>query len=213
MLPRMDQNTSLIEQGLEHLRQDLLDLLGGANLHLQPETISAYLRARLRAQLKRLETILRRLILLLALTLDLAPVRPRATRQAVSVPGGVEDVTASFRAHLPKQYRMALIPRPFGPPGTFGALASARCSGPVPAMPLMVQAAVLLNIMKQPEPAARRMARMIERMKRRGEAKPYCLPIASRNQLRPEMALIAGAVTLAVNAGLADWPVRLPDTG
>ncbi len=153
MLPRMDQNTSLIEQGLENLRQDLLDLLGGANLHLQPENISASLRARLRAQLKRLETILRRLILLLALTLDLAPVRPRASRQAVSVPDGVEDVTASFRAHLPTQYRMALIPRPLGPPGVFGALASTRHSGPVPAMPLMVQAAVLLKIMKQPAPA------------------------------------------------------------
>lgn len=212
----MDDQTSLLEQGFENLRLDLLDTLGGANVHLQPETIPRSLRARVRAKLKVLEAILRRLILLLAMTLDLAPVRPRAPRDAAAVPKGVpegvEDVTASFRAHLPPQYRMALIGRPLGPPGDFDALKAARLSGPVLAMPLLRHAAVLLQVIKQPDGAARRMARLIERMKRRGETKPYCLPLAGRTRLGPELALISGAVRLQVNAALADWPDNVPDT-
>jgi hypothetical protein len=61
------------------------------------------------------------------------------------------------------------------------------------------------------------MARLIERMKKRGEMKPYCLPLERRHTLRPELALLTGAITLQVNAALADWPVPVkpasgPDT-
>ena len=126
----MDDQTALLEQGFTGLRNDLLDTLGDANLHLQPETITRTLHARVRAKLKVIETLLRRLILLLAMTLDLAPVRPRAARPAAPLPEGVEDVTASFRAHLPPQYRMALMPPPSRAPGEISALATARRTGP-----------------------------------------------------------------------------------
>lgn len=213
----MDNQTSLLEQGFEDLRNDLLDTLGEANLHLQPETITRTLHARVRAKLKVIETLLRRLILLLAMTLDLPPVRPRAVRPAAPLPEGVEDVTASFRAHLPPQYRMVLMPPPSGVPGEFSALAPARRTGPILAMPLLRRAAGLLKVMKQPDAAARRMARLIERMKKRSDARPYCLPIAGCHRLRPELALLAGAIRLQVNAALADWPVAVrpmsdPDT-
>jgi hypothetical protein len=213
----MDDQATLLEQGFADLRIDLLDTLGEANLHLRPETITRTLHARVLAKLKVIETLLRRLILLLAMTLDLAPVRPRAVRPAAPLPEGVEDATASFRAHLPPQYRMALMPPPAGLPGDLGGLKSARQSGPVLAMPLIRRAAVLLKIMKQPDAAARRMARLIERMKNRGDTRPYCLPLADRHRLRPELALLAGAVRLQVNAALADWPVPVrpvsgPDT-
>jgi hypothetical protein len=218
----MDDQTSLpepglLEKGLADLKDELYDTLGNANLHLQPETITRCLHARVLAKLKMLETILRRLILLLAMTLELAPVRPRAARTVTPLPDGVEDVTASFRAHLPARYRMALMPRPPGLPGDFTSVRTARRSGPVLAMPLLRRAAGLLKVMKHPEAAARRMARLIERMKKRGEMKPYCLPLERRHTLRPELALLTGAITLQVNAALADWPVPVkpasgPDT-
>ena len=213
----MDDQTALLEQGFTGLRNDLLDTLGDANLHLQPETITRTLHARVRAKLKVIETLLRRLILLLAMTLDLAPVRPRAARLAAPPPEGVEDVTASFRAHLPPQYRMALMPPPSRAPGEISALATARRTGPVLAMPLLRRAAGLLKVIKKPDAAARRMARLIERMKTRGDVRPYCLPIAGRHRLRPDLALLAGAIRLQVNSALADWPVPVrplsgPDT-
>nr|WP_321439859.1 hypothetical protein [uncultured Hyphomonas sp.] len=208
----MDDQTDLLEQGFTGLRNDLLDTLGEANLHLQPETITRTLHARVRAKLKVIETLLRRLILLLAMTLELAPVRPRAARPAAPLPEGVEDVTASFRAHLPPQYRMVLMPPPSRAPGEFSALAPARRTGPVLAMPLLRRAAGLLKVIKQPDAAARRMARLIERMKTRGDVRPYCLPIAGRHRLRPDLALLAGAIRLKANAALADWPDNVPDT-
>ncbi|MEO1965194.1 hypothetical protein [Hyphomonas sp.] len=213
----MDDQTDLLEQGFTDLRNDLFDTLGEANLHLRPETITRTLHARVLAKLKVIETLLRRLILLLAMTLELAPVRPRAARLAAPLPDGVEDVTASFRAHLPPQYRMVLMPSLSGTPANISGVKTIRQSGPVLAMPLVRRAAGLLKVLKQPDAAARRMARLIERMKKRGEARPYCLPLAGRHRLRPELALLAGAIRLKVNAELAAWPVPVkpvsgPDT-
>lgn len=209
----MDDQTDLLKQGITDLRNDLFDTQGEANLHLRPETITRTLHARVLAKLKVIETLLRRLILLLAMTLELAPVR----RRAAPLPDGVEDVTASFRAHLPPQCRMVLMPSPSGTPANISGVKTIRQSGPVLAMPLLRRAAGLLRIMKQPEAAARRMARLTERMKTRGEARPYCLPLAGRHRLRPELALLAGAIRLKVNAELAAWPVPVkpasgPDT-
>ncbi|WP_394705951.1 hypothetical protein [uncultured Hyphomonas sp.] len=213
----MDDQTDFLEQGFDDLRNELLDTLGDANLHLQPETITRCLHSRVRAKLKVLETLLRRLLVLLAMRLDLAPVRPRAARPASPLPEGAEDVTASFRAHLPPQYRMVLMPRPLGPPGNFNSLKAVRQTGPALAMPLLRRAAVLLRIIKQPEAAARRIARLIERMRARGDTKLYCPPLAGRHRLRPELSLLAGAIGLQVNAAMADWPVPVrpicdPDT-
>lgn len=130
---------------------------------------------------------------------------------------GLLDTLGEANLHLPPQYRMVLIPPPSGAPADFSALATARRSGPVLALPLLRRAAGLLKVIKQPEAAARRLARLIERMRKRRDARPYSLPIAGRHRLRPEPALLAGAIRLQVNSALADWPVQVrpfsdPDT-
>ena len=169
------------------------------------------------AKLIVIETLHLRLILLLAMTLELAPVRPRAAKPAGPLPDGVEDVTASIRVHLPPQYRIVLMPSPSRTPANISGEKTIRQSGPVLAMPLLRRAAGLLKVMKQPDAAERRMARLIERMKKHGEARPYCLPLAGRHRVRPELALLAGGIRLKVNAELAAWPVPVkpasgPDT-
>jgi hypothetical protein len=200
----MDQQSTFLQQGFDQIQIDLLDTIGKANLHLKPETITRSLRARVRARLKMLETILRRLILLLAASLTLDPVKPRPPAPAAPSCEGVEDVTASFKRHI-KLYRMALMGRPPGPVGNFPETRRIAPKGPVPAAPLLMQAAVLLRIMKHPDAAARRMARLLDRMRKRGEGRPHCAPLAGRHRLGPELGLIASLLTAHVKTALENW--------
>lgn len=203
----MDAPDDFLTHGLERVRSDLVDLFGATKLHLKPETVTRSLSARVRARLKMLETLLRRLILLLAMTLTPAPAKPGTPRAQASVPDGVEDVTASFLAGR-RIYRFALMGRPLGVSGVFPDMARSP-SGPVPAAPLLARIAALYRVLKKPEAAALRLARQIRRMKARGEARPYCLPMAGRHRLPRELALLAGALRTHVNQALAGWD----DTG
>ena len=209
---RMSETGDFLQQGFRQAELELVDIVGSANLHLKPETVTRSLRARVRARLKALETILRRLILLMAMALDLAPVKPQAARAAAPLPEGVEDVTASFRAHL-TLYNMALMPGATvrletGPVRPFPD-SSRTFSGPFPAAPLLARASALFRLLKAPEAAARRMARLLDRMKRRGEGRPWCLPMTRRHLMAPELALLAGVLPGLVNTALEAWA----DTG
>lgn len=205
---RMNDADAFLTQGLEQAWFELADIVGGANLHLKPETVTRSMAARIRARLKALETILRRLILLMAMALDLAPVRPRPARGATPLPDGVEDVTASFLRHL-NHHRIALMGRVLRAPGAFPEATSVRPGGPAPAAPLIAHAAALLRILNKPEAAARRLARQVQRMKARGEGRPYCLPMVRRNRMQSELALLAGVLPGLVNTALEAWD----DTG
>ena len=200
----MDDTSAFLKQGLEQAQLELADIVGGANLHLKPETVTRSLGARIRARLKALETILRRLILVMAMALDLAPVKPRARQASAPVPEGVEDVTASFRAHTRPARRFTLMPRPLGAPGTLPQ-ASSMPPGPVPAAPLLAWAKSIYLVLNDPDAAARRMARAVQRLKTRGEGRPYCRPMTGRHRMRPQLALVAGVLPGLVNRAFEAW--------
>ncbi|KCZ63484.1 hypothetical protein L53_09445 [Hyphomonas sp. L-53-1-40] len=73
---------AFIEQGLKAAQGAVLDVRAQAGLHLEPDSVSRRVRARVRGRLKAIETIVRRLIILMAAALDLPPLRspPRARR-------------------------------------------------------------------------------------------------------------------------------------
>lgn len=200
----MDQADAFLAQGFEQAGFELADIISGANLHLKPETVTRSMAARIRARLKALETILRRLILLMAMALDLAPAKPRVPQAGASLPEGVEDVTASFRMYL-KTRRFMLMPPAMRAPGHFPETRPTRPPGPVPAAPLTAWAATLYRVLKNPEPAARRLARTVARMQKRGEGRPYCRPMARRHRMQPELALVAGVLPGLVNRALEAW--------
>ena len=73
----------------------MTNIAGQANLHLRPETLTKSARSRCMGRFGALMTVIRRLILLMALRVELSPLRQR-TKQSASAPDSVEDVTASF---------------------------------------------------------------------------------------------------------------------
>ena len=184
----MNATDDFISHGLEQARYALLNVRNLTDMVRAPVTLRRGVAQRAASRLNVLEVIVRRLVLLLALGLRLAPVRPRFPTSTAPLPHGVEDVTHTYPA-LPAPHRLALAGRavPVWGDDPFGPLSGcARDCGPVPAAPLF--------------------ARSLDRLKRKGEATPACLLTGSAFRLRPELGLIARALSGMVTAALGTWP-------
>ncbi|KCZ53066.1 hypothetical protein [Hyphomonas pacifica] len=215
----MSEMSGFIEQGLEAARKALFSVRGDANLHLEPKTVTKSLRAKVRGRLKAIEVIVRRLILLMALGLDL-PARALGQKRdclgAVSgqsaLPDGVEDVTQSFRALAPPEYRLRLIgartPYMEDWREAFAGQGAARLvpGGPVSAAPLLAHIIALHRVLKKPEAAAKRVARQLQKLKQGGEPRPICPPAQGAFRLGAELGLVATSLPGFVTRALADWP-------
>ncbi|MEZ5998444.1 MAG: hypothetical protein R3B98_07105 [Hyphomonas sp.] len=192
----------------EQARLALTDVIGKANLHLKPVTLTRRLARRTRVRLRLLESILRRLIVLLALSLSTAKsssstLESSASHRPVIVPEGVEDVTGSF-PRLPR-YRLHLLGRMtwYRLDGAGFPEGLPRKTGPVPALPLMVHASALLDLLRHPDRYAARLARRLGREIGKGMARPACLPLAGLHRLRPELGIVATGLPAMIAAA---WP-------
>ena len=94
----MDAQTDILKRGLEHAGRAVLDASALANLHLGPKVIGRGVAQRISGRLRMLEPIVRRLILVLALNLTLAPAAPRAARPSRTCP--TASNSPSFRAFI-----------------------------------------------------------------------------------------------------------------
>ena len=207
-------------QGLAAAREAVLDVRAQAGLHLAPVHVTKRLRARVRGRLKAIETIVRRLIFLMAAALELPPLPPvRTGGEAVSAAppppapgGGVEDVTESFRAVLGPVCRLRLLGRR-APclmewPEVFAGKGGAqtRDAGPVLAAPLIARIAALHRLLKTPDAAAKRLARHLAGLKVRREPPPVCPPMPGLFRLGAELGVVAAALPGLVSRAVADWP-------
>tara|TARA_R110002050_G_scaffold179856_1_gene313404 strand:- start:184 stop:816 length:633 start_codon:yes stop_codon:yes gene_type:complete len=209
----MNATDDFIAHGLEQARYALLNVRNLTDMVRAPLTLRRGTAQRARARLKLLEVIVRRLVLLLALSLRLAPVRPRAPGPATPLPHGVEDVTHTYPA-LAAPRRLRLAGRAVDPcsASPFGLFPCAFRTGPVPAAPVFARIIALHRVLVAPEAHARRLARTLDRLKRKGEPRPSCLPVTGAYRLRPELGLVASALPGLVNAGLESWPEWRNDT-
>ena len=209
----MSATDDFISRGLQQAEYALLNVRNLTDMVRAPLTLRRGVAQRARARLKMLEVIVRRLVLLLALSLRLAPVRPRAPGPATPLPPCVEDVTHTYPA-LAAPRRLLLAGRAVDPCAAppFGLFPCSFRAGPVPAAPVFARIIALHRVLAAPEAHARRLARTLARWKKKGEPRPVCLPVAGAYRLRPELGLIASALPGLVTAALGSWPGRGIDT-
>jgi len=198
----MTDHTAFLEQGIRAALYALADTASRANLHLKPAAITRTVKRRCVAEMKVIAVLVRRLIMLMALSIQLSPLKPRAPKTPAPRIEGVEDVTASFG---PQPSGFSLAPPKAGPPigclnGTY--LVPARS---VDAAPVIARLVALIRILKDPEPHAKRLARTIQRWQAKGEARPYVMPMARRNRLDPELGLVASLLPQLLNQALKGW--------
>ncbi|HPE49667.1 MAG TPA: hypothetical protein PLR76_14785 [Hyphomonas sp.] len=189
-----------ISFALHEVRRGLAEAVVAAGLHLKPDTLAQAAARRVKARMKELEIILRRLIVLIALSLTLAPAKPRAPK-----PKDAEAEPVLTKSQPLWNFALAgetVVCSLDGPafPGIAG-----HVSGPAPAAPLLRRFDALARILRAPERYARRVARVLERRRRAGEALPICQPSTGTHRLRPELGAIATGLPAMLAAAFQRW--------
>ncbi len=162
-----------------------------------PETISQSVNRRVRAELKRLAILLRRLIFLEALQMELAPLPPRMGR----------NYYASEKPDADYRYVFTMVPAPSRPcPHFMKGPVTVPVRGPVPAAPLIARWQAMLDTLKHRKRRAKCLARTIQRWQAAGEARPHVPPIPNRHRMPAALGIVSGGLTVQLIDALKRWP-------
>ena len=190
-----------LNQAWNTLAHALADAAIAADLDLQPATLAKSVKRRCLAELRRLETLIRRLIFLMALSVELAPILPREGRNYFRE----EDAVPSPRK---RSFRIASAASGAFR-GSVEGVSGGLQPGPVDAAPVIARWTQLTRVWQSRERRAKLLARTLQRWQVKGEPKPYVLPMARLHRFSPELGLIASALPMLINKALIRWP----DTG
>jgi hypothetical protein len=168
-----------------------------AGLREVPETISKTVKRRCQAELKGLGILLGRLIFLMALHVQLAPVKPR--------PGS--NYFEKTEGETKSKYTFSLVPTQAGEaPDFLHGPIIVPTRGPVLAAPLIDRWQAMLEALQGAERRARRLARTLQRQQAQGAPKPYIVPIPKTHAMHRAVALVSGGLTVQLIEALREWP-------
>jgi hypothetical protein len=193
----MTERTDFFSQAFYTIARAIAEAGVNVDLFKNPQTIAKSVNRRVRAELKRLAVLLRRLIFLAALQMELAPLKPRVGSNYYE-PKKEDAVYRYIFAMVPAPSRSCphFLKGPVTPP----------TRGPVPAAPLIARWNAMLDTLKYHKRRARRLARTIQRWQAAGEARPHVPPIPNAHRLPAAIALVSGGLTVQLIEALKDWP-------
>ena len=203
----MNAQANILERGLEQAALAVLGASALGNLHLEPSHIGRGLAQRISGRLRQVESLVRRILFLMALRLAYVPVpkADAAPRPAPALPDGVELV------EFPRvtMRRLSLLPpkRAFGTDAQFPDTLQARLrpGGPVSPARLVQRIAALRRVFKDPDGHVKRLARHLYRLKSAGEPRPMIGPADSAYRLSPELGALATLLPSQIHAALDGW--------
>ncbi len=197
-LSAMTQFSDFIIHAYKTIARAVAEAGVNADLFKQPELISKTVKHRVSAELKRLAVLLRRLIFLMALQVELAPLVPRLASNYFEKTEGEPKARKAFFSVLP-------VPAGEAPDFLHGPI-TVPTRGPVPAAPLIARWEAMLETLKFCRRRAKCLARTIQRWKADGEARPYIAPIPRTHAMPAALALVSGGLTVQLTQALRDWP-------
>lgn len=101
----MTQPSAFLTHGLAEAQSALAGIADRIQAHLNPVTLARTLAQRAVAELARLEVIVRRLLTLMALVIELSPVRPRAAAPLLARLAALQQVLAAPDTHARRLVR------------------------------------------------------------------------------------------------------------
>lgn len=214
----MQDTSSFVAAGLRALHEEMADLGFMAGLSSGDGGLGRRLYAQLRARLILIEILLRRLLVLMAASIEVS-VKTRAPHPHPVIPeaaqplsGTSSNETAPSHPKNPRKRGFPLLPRlrERTPPGSdLFALLSAEHSGPRPAFrsktPLVHRYCTIMGVLRHPERAARRMAFTLARLRAAGAPRPLCLTPLNLKRASEEISLIAATLPERVARALVGW--------
>nr|WP_321440731.1 hypothetical protein [uncultured Hyphomonas sp.] len=194
----MTYPTDFITHAFRTIARAVAETGVNADLFKHPELIPKTLKQRVSTELKRLAVLLRRLIFLMALQVELAPLVPRPASNYFEKSEGEPKARKAFFSVLP-------VPAGEAPDFLRGPI-TVPTRGPVPAAPLIARWEAMLDTLKHARRRAKCLARTIQRWKADGEARPYIAPVPKTYAMPAALALVSGGLTVKLTAALHDWP-------
>ncbi|MEZ5986234.1 MAG: hypothetical protein R3B94_09825 [Hyphomonas sp.] len=193
----MKDRTDFFSQAFYTIARAIAEAGVNVDLFKTPETISKSVNRKVRAELKRLAILLRRLIFLMALQMDLVPLKPRIGSNYYEP----KDPDAEYR------YTFSMVPAPSRPcPHFLKGPVTVPMRGPVPAAPLIARWQAMLDTLKYHKRRAKRLARTIQRWQVAGEARPHVTPIPNTHRMPAALGLVSGGLTVQLLEALKAWP-------
>lgn len=193
----MSQLAGFIEEGFSTVREAVVEVMDRLSVDFRPNVTQALARYA-RRQFRFIEILLRRLILLLSSEIELAPPAKACPTQPAREPQNTKTRAGAFQ----------LLPK-LGQAGTpferLRALHTAPARRNTASAPLLHRLGTLLHHLENPMPLARRMARILARLKAEGEPRPVILPLAGLHRAAPQLALLTTSLMLHGNDVLRDW--------
>ena len=207
----MQDTSSFVAAGLRALREEMADLDFMAGLSSGEGGLGRRLYAQLRARLILIETLLRRLLILMAASIN-TPIIPAKAGISCSNTAPSHPTAASSNPKHPRRRGFPYLPRlrERTPPGSeVFALLSAEHSGPRPAFrsntPLVHRYCTIMGVLRRPERAARRMAYTLARLRAADAPRPLCLTPLNLKRVSEEISLIAATLPERVAKALSGW--------
>ena len=220
----MQDTSSFVTAGLRALREEMADLDFMAGLSSGEGGLGRRLYAQLRARLILIETLLRRLLILMAASIEVSVKAPVPHPEPVEGPEGAQPLSGTpcsqtapsqptpSHPQNPRRRGFPFLPRlrERTPPGAdLFALLSAEHSGPRTAFrsktPLVHRYCTIMGVLRRPERAARRMAFTLARLRAAGAPRPLCLTPLNLKRASEEISLIAVTLPERVARALVGW--------
>ena len=220
----MQDTSSFVAAGLRALREEMADLDFMAGLSSGEGGLGRRLYAQLRDRLILIETLLRRLLILMAASIEVSIKMPVPHPEPVEGPEAAKPLSgtssnqtapsqpATPHPKHPRKRGFPFLPRlrERTPPGSdLTALLSAEHSGPRAAFrsktPLVHRYCTIMGVLRRPERAARRMAFTLARLRAAGAPRPLCLTPLNLKRASEEISLIAATLPERVARALIGW--------
>ena len=207
----MQDTSSFVAAGLRALREEMADLDFMAGLSSGEGGLGRRLYAQLRARLILIETLLRRLLILMAASINI-PIIPAKAGTSDSQTAPSRPTATPSHPKNPRRRGFPFLPRlrertPSG--SEVFALLSAEHSGPRAAFrsktPLVHRYCTIMDVLRRPDRAARRMAFTLARLRAAGAPRPLCLTPLNLKRVSEEISLIAATLPERVARALVGW--------
>ena len=204
----MTYEANFIPHALRCISNAVTDILGRTELNVRPNDLSQRLARRTRAQIKALEQMLRRVIMLIAIAMSekieptpLAQPRIRLLDAIRLAP------LRTPKAPRPSRTRDPILPAPRCTMGDvdFVSLPKDKPRKPVNLRKLIKRIQTLQAVLENPEPMARRLAIHYARLRRLHTKLPTPPPEIPLRRANAELSLVAGALPMELRRAAQVW--------
>ncbi|MEO1476390.1 MAG: hypothetical protein AAFS13_08400, partial [Pseudomonadota bacterium] len=160
-------------------------------------------------RLKALETLVRRLIMLLALEVEWKPVTPRPVQSKPKPNKIPETIDCVEITEFPqaRQRGLSLMPRiiDISERPDFSHLPRRGTPIHVSTKRFARRIVALQKVLEAPEAHAKRLARHLSKLRKSKEQAPVLIPLAIPNGLAPEIGLLSGGLAMRLGSAFKAW--------